>query len=292
MDQHPVFSRFAPHTGARKSGVLLDFIGAEFLGAWDNQPNVQAIEEPWTPPPPEYNEEYFEWVDVLESVLAAEESYTMMELGAGYGRWGIRAGRAACKRGIRDIRLVFVEGEPKHATWLGEALTLNRLADRSTVHEKAIAYGEEIVPFVISHETTNIGFGQCIGWEGEGTETERTYFGKPVRKTPAGYDQISVHPITFEEITAGIEFIDFVDMDLQRAELDVVQNSMDTLTAKVRRVHIGTHAPEIEEVLRTAFTDAGWQKVWDFGCQRINPTPFGDIPFVDGVQGWINSRFA
>lgn len=292
MQQHSIFEKFPPHVGARRGGVLLDYVGAEFPGAWDNQPNLEAVDGPWTLPAPPHDEEYFEWVDLLESVLAAGQSYTMMELGAGYGRWGVRAGRAARKRGIRDVRLIFVEGEPKHAAWLREALTLNDLADCSTLYEKAISYVGEVVPFVVAHETANVGFGQCIGWEGEGAETGRTYFGKPVRKTPAGYDQIDVHPITFEEITAGIAFVDLVDMDLQRAELDLVQNSMDTLNAKVRRVHIGTHAPEIEEVLRTTFTDAGWQKVWDFGCLRINATPYGDIPFVDGVQGWINPRLA
>jgi len=129
-----------------------------------------------------------------------------------------------------------------------------------------------------------------MGWEGAGEATNETYYGRPVSRTPGGYAQILVDTITLEEMTAGLGVIDLIDMDLQQAERDVIRNSMDTLNAKVRRVHIGTHAPDIEDELRAAFSAAGWRKVWDFGCQRTNETPFGSVAFVDGVQGWINPR--
>ena len=43
---------------------------------------------------PSFNEEYFEWVDVLEAVVARAGMFTMLELGAGWGRWLANAAAA------------------------------------------------------------------------------------------------------------------------------------------------------------------------------------------------------
>ncbi len=287
---HPVFAAFPGFVGSRPKDILLDYVGAQFRGIWDSQPHVPAIEGSWQTPIPDVNEEYFEWIDVLESVQRAQNAYTMLELGAGYGRWGVRAGLAARRKGIKNISIVFVEGEPKHAAWIGEAVQLNGLSSAATVLQRAISYEGQPVPFLVGHDSLDVGFGQCLGWEGGGAATGDTYFGKPVHRTPAGYHQIFVAPTTLEAVTEGLVVVDLIDMDLQRAERDVIRNSMQTLNDKVRRVHIGTHAPEIEEELRAAFTASGWKCVWDFGCNRENPTPYGQVSFLDGIQSWINPR--
>ena len=98
---HPVFAAVPGYTGSRPKDIILDFVGAQFPGAWDRQPAVPAIEGPWQVSIPPVDEEYFEWIDLLESVQAAGGSYTMLELGAGYGRWGVRAGLAARRKGFR-----------------------------------------------------------------------------------------------------------------------------------------------------------------------------------------------
>lgn len=292
MMQHPIFAKLPGHVGPRREGFVLDYSGAEFDHAWTRQDWPTAIDGAWPLPIPPFDEEYFEWVDLLESIEQARGRFTMIELGAGYGRWGIRGAVIAKKLGL-DVRLVFVEGEPRHASYLRGAIALNGLSGVSTVHEAAIAYGGEPVPFLIEHDTQDLGFGQCIGWEGRGAPTDARYFGRAVSRTPAGYGQIFVEPVTLETVLHPFDMVDLIDMDLQKAERDVVRNSISTLNAKVRRIHIGTHAPDIEEELRAAFSEAGWRKVWDFGCLRVNDTPYGPVRFVDGVQGWINpSLFA
>lgn len=35
---------------------------------------------------PAFDEEYFEWIDLLEAVTEATGEFTMIELGAGWGR--------------------------------------------------------------------------------------------------------------------------------------------------------------------------------------------------------------
>ena len=85
---------------------------------------------------PPVDEEYFEWIDILESVSLARDSYTMMELGAGYGRWAVRAASALRQRGIRQCHLVAVEAEPVHFGWLQQHFADNGLdpAQHTLVH--------------------------------------------------------------------------------------------------------------------------------------------------------------
>lgn len=65
--------------------------------------------------PPAFDEEYFEWIDMLESVTLAQGQYRFAELGSAYGRWTARALQAAKFKGLTDIHGVMVEAEPKHA---------------------------------------------------------------------------------------------------------------------------------------------------------------------------------
>ena len=60
-------------------------------------PSPQGVVEPDLP---RFDEEYFEWVDVLESVLLTTERFTMIELGAGWGRWLARGAAAAERRSV------------------------------------------------------------------------------------------------------------------------------------------------------------------------------------------------
>jgi FkbM family methyltransferase len=245
-----------------------------------------------TPEVPSLNEEYFEWIDLLEAVDTAREQSTMLELGAGFGRWGICGALAATQRGLAvDIRLI--EAEPQHAAWACEALALNELAHTARVVEGAISYSGSPVQFIIQsgdHDARS-WYGQCaLASPMLDEPTERSYFGYPVRKHPWGH-VIYVPPLTFESLTADLDRIDIVDMDIQAAEQELIENALPTFSAKVRMVHVGTHTAEIEASIRAAFTGTGWRNRWDFGCMRNNETPYGPVEFNDGVQGWVNPRF-
>jgi hypothetical protein len=94
-----------------------------------------------------------------------------------------------------------------------------------------------------------------------------------------------------DTVLAPLDEVDLIDMDIQGAELDVCRAGAAALDTKVRRVHIGTHRPWIDLGLRELFASLGWRNVWDFPCKRRQSTPFGEIDFEDGVQGWVNPRF-
>src|SRR5262245_22328649 len=80
---------------------------------------------------PALAEPYFEWIAVLEAVVAAGPRFVMVELGSGYGSWMVRA--AAALRQVRpatDIALVGVEPDARHYRWMHQHLTDNGLPPR------------------------------------------------------------------------------------------------------------------------------------------------------------------
>lgn len=289
---HPIFEEFTPYLGHRQD--YADWIGMRYKPDW------------WTELPvadrPRLDEEYFEWIDLLEAVAAAEEWFTMLELGAGFGRWGIRGALAAKQRGIRQIAVRFVEAEPQHAAWLREAMELNELGDIACgIFEAAISYSGAQVPFVLAPDGVDarLSWGQSTPCDDQGRAefscwhdsepTDRTYFGLPIRRA-YNTDLIQVPAITFESLTADLDFIDFVDMDIQGSEAELIKHAISTFDTKVRLVHIGTHAASVEDEIRRIFREHGWEARWDFSTQGERETPFGHISFGDGVQTWRNSR--
>ena len=75
---------------------------------------------------PPFDDEYFEWIDLLEAVAGATNRFTMLELGAGFGRWTARAAAAAQQRNL-EYTLVAVEAEPTHFDWMLQNLQDNGL---------------------------------------------------------------------------------------------------------------------------------------------------------------------
>jgi hypothetical protein len=121
---HPVFSQFKPFAGSVPPEFEVGYIGTrtsrEFLPAFTprSSPSVACST-------PAVDEEYFEWIDLLLSVRDAASCYTMIELGAGYGRWAVRAALAARQAGIENVQLGLVEAEPAHLEWLRQHLSNN-----------------------------------------------------------------------------------------------------------------------------------------------------------------------
>ena len=150
----------------------------------------------------------------------------------------------------------------------------------------AVSYVGGPVPFTIAAKDFD-----ARSWYGQSAlsatfvsePTDRVYFGYPVRRA-FETDLIDIEPITFETLTADLDLIEFVDMDLQGAEQELVEHAIDSLTAKARLVHIGTHSIEIEDAIRQVFRAAGWAPRWDFSLQGERDTPYGVTRFDDGCK--------
>jgi FkbM family methyltransferase len=295
MTNHPVFEKFLPYSGPVPQGCQIDFIGAttrcEFVQISNPFPSeVQLVY-------PTVDEEYFEWIDILESVCLARDRFTMLELGAGYGRWAVRAATAARQRGLQ-CHLVAVEAEPLHFKWLRQHLCDNGLDPaRHTLVQGAVTDQPGKTLFYIGmpkggQDRADQWYGQAItrSYEQVRTKTWKRYQGFRVLKLKSGWKSIEVQAVTLESLLRDLDRVDLIDMDVQGKELKIVRSAIDELDRKVCRLHIATHTPEIQEGLKDTLGSRGWICHFDFSCFSTTATAFGPVSFEDGVQSWTNPR--
>jgi len=287
MTVHPVFQQFNVQQGPADPNVFHDWLGGLYprhlIDTWPSMA-TEAVQ-------PVAGEELFEWIDVLTAASEASGRFAMVELGAGWGRWGIRGALAARHRGLTDIDVRLVEAEPLHCEFARECVVLNGLSASVRLIEAAISYSGQQVPFIVSSESVidaRTNYGQWV-YDGQTAvlPSGETYLGREVYRY-GGHGCIYVESITLEEVLAGLDRVDLLDADLQGAEKSLVENAMEVMTAKVALAHFGTHGAEIEELMRDQFRRYGWKCRWDFSLGGVRDTPYGPTDFQDGVQAWVN----
>lgn len=291
-EHHWIFDHFGPWRGpVNDRQVQIDFIGSR-TGAEVGEFSPSPVDPNFCAPLPVFDEEYFEWVDLLEAVHDAGPKFTMLELGAGYGRWSGRAAMAARAMG-KSLRLGVAEAEPKHANWLRRHLANNGVDSSAyELFEQAVAGKFGKVVFAVAAPE---GVGE-INWFGQAIVPVDVmnrpvigdYFGLPMYEDDHGWKLIVVPQIPLSTVLKSYDFIDLADLDIQGCEADAIAEAIEPLTEKVRRLHIGTHGHDIEARLRQILAGRGWVCLRDFPCHGVHDTPYGPVNFVDGVQSWIN----
>lgn len=275
-EHHPVFAHFARKPAPLRMWGNPVFLSDSFLGTvsraeFTAQTTREGPGAVGVAGLPAFNEEYFEWIDLLESVQAANEIYTFMELGAGYGRWSVRAAFAA---GLERTRLVAVEAEPTHYQWM-----LQHCRDNG------LGIAPCIIPTLVEAAISDTP-GECLFLTGRPAE----WYGQRIA-TLNEEGCFRVLAVTLPELLRPHQLVDLIDVDIQGQEYLVIRAGLDELNAKVKRLHIATHSVEIERDLRDLLLVQLWEPVWDYECGKTQETPFGPIEFLDGVQSWVNQRF-
>jgi len=278
MVHHEIFKQFQLWRGKVSAGYVTDFVGAMLRSDFVEE-TVSRDEECFLSSQyPAFDEEYFEWIDCLESVVAAQDRFVMIELGAGYGRWLVRA--ASALRRIKEVPfyLIGVEGEPTHFEWMKLHFRNNHLDphDHHLIHA-AVSETEGVTWFYTGDPAE--WYGQAIAYPSFPPED------KLIARQDVNTQEIRT--ITLDSILDPLESVDLIDFDIQGAE-GIVLAGARQLDAKVKKVHIGTHGEAIEASLRQTFFKLGWRNVHDYACGCEDETPYGKIHFHDGVQTWIN----
>jgi FkbM family methyltransferase len=297
---HPVLERFTLWRGYVDPGWNVNFLGVLTRTAFTDGMGSDApgethgggagvnhfVETSY----PGFGEEYFEWIDVLESVVAAEQRFTMVELGAGWGRWLINAAAAARQRGL-DVCLVGVEAEPTHFGWMQQHFRDNGIDPKSNrLIKAAVASTEGRVRFHIGDPSS--WYGQAIDPNQPRADQQsllkkaRSLVGR--RKSPAERQIVEMRAVTLPVILSELDRVDLIDLDVQGVEAEVLEGAEHVLSEKVARVHIGTHSEENEQRSRALFARLGWENLNDYASGTTAATPWGSITFQDGVQTWRN----
>jgi FkbM family methyltransferase len=303
LERMPQFELAQPRI---ESGYVIDCLGGR-----TNRKYISMSDEDWARHSfggmldafaPSFSEDYYDWLDLLDAVAGSSRPFTMVELGAGYGRWLVH-GANLCKKLGRSLGLlVGCEAEPTHFDWMKQHLRDNGYSpDLHRLCDVAVAEVAGAVPFYV---------GAAASWYGQSIATHpmqprrlrrpnlarmlRRFLGK---EKPMDVVKM-VRAMSLKEIVGDLESIDFMHVDIQGAEYDVLVSSKDLLDAKVKSIHVGTHSTGVEAtrgrdmdaLINELFSAMGWS-------QRIRVRPGEkislhgqDITFVDGVNSWANTR--
>jgi FkbM family methyltransferase len=223
--------------------------------------------------------ELTEWQAVLDALEDASDRLTMVELGAGFGRFTVIA-VAALRRYRPDLkhRFIAVEAEPTHYGWMRQHTRTNGLSRWSR------AGSCKLIKAAVSREAgrDSFFFGNPREWYGQALVRPEN------EGAPASVTQVQT--VTLSSLLKPLDRVDLIDLDIQGAELEVLTEAAQAL-GQVRRIHVETHSGEIDEKLPEVFEHASgnWQQELAFPLGATLTTKRGLADFREGgVQLWRN----
>ena len=266
-----VFDSFTPYTGPAEPDYMIDFLGIrtsnKFIAGM-SFPQSGII----SPSLPIADEELFEWIDLLTAIdRARAHMFVMMELGAGYGRWLVRAYQVLrLKKEYYTVFLTAVEPEPQHFKWISQHFTDNQINPKHHTLIQAAISDSNGVRKLLTNDKPEEWYGQALSSHGN----------------------LEVPTVTISDLlkSGGDEIVDLLDMDIQGEELKALSHSAREVDRYVKLIHIGTHSSGIEEGLRKLFIQMGWRCRFDYRCGMTEETGYGAVNFQDGVQSWENPK--
>lgn len=277
-----VLKNFPNFRGRCSKDHVVDFLGILYGEPYESIPlglDDRYVETAH----PEISEEFFEWIDILESVVNAENSYCMLELGAGFGRWGMRAWKAAKAFGISNPKIVLAEAEPSHAEWVSAHFSRNGVPKTDfTLINAAVSNTSGEKDFYVKKP----------GWTVE--DSAKNWYGQAIVSGPwEGAESIKVKSISVDELMNSIKnpIIDLIDMDLQGEEAKVINQLLIHLNS-IKTIHVGTHSKEIEAEIKKHLHEARWILKREFSIGETYEIDGTLVKFGDGVQTWKNPLFS
>lgn len=280
-----VFMAFSNANPQPRPGFLTEFVGsrARISSLWDGCHELDGKVLP-LPVPGDYHADAVEWLGVLKAVLAAKETFTAMEWGAGHGPW-IAAGAAAARvRGIKTLSLCAVEGDPGRFELLEQNIKDNSLEGHDvTLIQAAVGITDGTARWPRVSDPRNVSGARPIR---EGNSDDEVYGRELADET------IEVQIISATRLLAFRPLWDLVHIDIQGTEAEVCAACLDTLSERVRYLVIGTHSRKIDGDLMETFLKDGWVLEHEKPT-RMNCAPASSLILLttgDGTQVWRNPR--
>ncbi|OLL30303.1 FkbM family methyltransferase [Burkholderia sp. SRS-W-2-2016] len=275
MRRHEVHDR-TPTAGFQTNwlGVLVDTKFFPFLA--DEGGKLDQF-----PLPANWHADIAEWASALHAVeLARPDSFTMIELGCGWGCWMNNTGVAA-KRTGRTVHVIGIEGDEGHLGFAHESLARNGFSpDEYTLHRgiAAATAGTALFPRQ-EHAGHSWGLEPVFGATQEQQDQAIA---------TGSHDLLPM--ISLERAIGDRDRIDLLHIDIQGGEANLIESCMPILRERVAYVLIGTHSKYIEARLYDLFTSNDWSMEMErpafYYINNWKPQLT-----VDGVQAWRNPRF-
>jgi FkbM family methyltransferase len=267
-EEAEIFKKFPAYPGHGTKDFITDFLGIRTridfvagIGHLDGTVMGYPVPSCW-------HATALEYIAALRSVLEAGDSFCAVELGAGWGPWVVTSGAAAIKSGIRKLRLVAVEADEAHCEMIRSHLRENGFSEVTEIVRGAVTGRDGVARFPVLTDPAN-GYGACVEMVGA-----------------CGY--VEVPSYTISTLLRNIESVDFLHVDIQGSELEVIRASLDVLRTKVRRMFVGTHSRRIEVELSEEMAIAGWVLENEQPCVFQRSEDGERKLYMDGCQVYRN----
>jgi FkbM family methyltransferase len=279
-----IFAEFSNANSKPELGFLTDFLGSRIrtTSLWKEVRKLDG-QMVGIPVPGDFHAEAVEWIGLLKAVRGAAHEYVAMELGAGFGPWIIAGATAARLRGIDNIRLCAVEGDPQHFQFLRQHFIDNGFdPTRHRLIEAAVGARAGVAQWPIIESSS-----AAEEWGQRPMQFNQDYTGRYFQKTK------SIEVIPMLDLVVKEPCWDLIHIDVQGDEVDICRSCLDELNARVRWIVVGTHSRKLDGDFLDLMGSAGWI------LEHEKPTKFNFVPnytkleamtTVDGTQVWRNPR--
>ena len=277
-----ILSQFLVPDRWPEPGFIVDFLGTRIRATslW-KQGRALDGQVLGLPVPGDFHAEAIEWIGLLKAVRSATDRYVAMELGAGFGPWTIAGAVAARRRGIRDIKLTAVEGDPAHFRSLRQHFIDNGfIPDRHRLLEAAVGAVAGVAEWPVLDDDV-----ACEEWGNRPITDGRCYTGQVPRQTK----RIQVIPMG--NLVVQEARWDLIHIDVQGHEFEICRSCLGTLNERVHWLIIGTHSRKIEGDLLELLYNAGWQLEHEKPAKFVaqpHPASLEAMTTLDGTQVWRN----
>jgi hypothetical protein len=282
FDAHAVISSHARNDLSPHPLYLTNFLGVRIDPKFVPQVLQGRAGEVEGPPiPANWHADLAEWAAALRAVDLARGSFTIAELGCGWGCWMNNTGVAARQAGL-EVQLIGVEADEGHIAFAREACRINGFAQEQVVLHRGIAAATAGTALFPRQDAS----GEEWGLEPvfDATADER------VRALESGRF-VELARIPLAEVIGDESKLDLLHLDIQGGEADLVESCRSVLDQRVSYLVIGTHSREIEGHLFAGLLGSCWR----LEIERpaiLALTEDGWSTTVDGVQGWRNIDLA
>lgn len=233
------------------------------------------------PAPNNWHADVAEFAAALHAVDLAKDTFTVVELGCGWGCWLNNTGVAARRAG-KKVFMVGIEGDEGHIEFARQSLPDNGFAES----EYALYHGIAAAYNGIALFPTQDVAGEKWGLEPILNPTE-----EQVKLATEDHSAIILPTHDLRSIIEKHGKLDLLHIDIQGGETAFLESCIDTCNASVRFVLVGTHGRIIEGQLEKLMFDNGW--VLEVDRPAISSLEDGVQTLrVDGVQGWRNPRIS
>ena len=282
-----VFGKFEKHQGPGRPGFVTNFLGGLTDVRFVGLDSLSGVVEGY-PIPGNFHGDTLEWIGTLRAALDSDDTFTMLELGAGWAPWCVVGYLGAKQRGIKKIKVIGVEGDAGHITFILETFASNGIgADVGEAIHGVVGASDGEAHFPKATDASRVYGGAAAFSE---ADKAAGAFADFTASHSALVEQVERLPCySLATLMRDFDQVDLIHCDIQGAEATLFTNTIELVSAKVKRIVVGTHSFEIDRKLAGLFPKNDWELEGMDVCVMRDD---GGRPVIihDGVQVWRNTR--